>query len=112
MAFVSRQPLGKGNGLRNRKHRPRRAEILISAPIDAFSIKHDVALEIRAHHDDGEYQELLITSEELKAVASAALSECSKPTRLKIVEAALAGASERDLLNLLVRLLKQRQRAR
>lgn len=108
MGFISNQWLNRGQGLRNRKYSPVPVNISAFTPLDAWSQRKEVLVEVTARRTIGAFQTLHLTGAEAEKAAESILDACSPEVKGKLVLKVLRQLSDSELIRLLAADLKSR----
>lgn len=109
MGFISKQWLGRGQGLRNRKYHPEPIEPYFEPATDAWSRQRNVTVEVTMYKPDSNHrQELYLTEPEVAKAAEFMVKACNDEVRERIALQILKGLTDAQLLKLLATDLKSR----
>ena len=108
MGFISNQWLNRGEGLRNRKYRPKVVAIKSLMPDDAWSSSRGVAVEFQARKEDGQYQTLHLSQAEVDSSAQKLVAGMTPAARERLLVESLSMLSHAKLLRLLAFDLRDR----
>ena len=108
MAFLSNQWLNKGQSLFERKYHPVPIEVTAVGATDDWSREHNVSVELQGERANGEYQVMLLTTQELDRVLEVVIDGCSETARKHIAARLLRTLSDTELVALLAQVLKSR----
>jgi hypothetical protein len=106
MGYLNNQWLD-GRALRDRKHHPIEAKIIADPVLNPWDVQHDVRASFRIERSGGDYQFLLFTDEDMPALEKVAGS-VSPENRLKIALAAMAGATDVEIISFMQSLFERR----
>jgi hypothetical protein len=107
MGYASRQPLGRGENIRNRRHTPRPASVTTFRALDDWSRNNGIVVELTARHDDSTYQEVLMTQAEVDSAVHTLVASASDTARKSLLATLLGNLSDREKIDAVVKAVKQ-----
>lgn len=109
MGYITIQWLkGEGVRQRNRSHEPIDVAIAGEITTNQWSKEHSIIAEISARRSSGDYQDLLLTQQEVDQVVTRLATLSTPENRLRIAASALSGLNDSELLGFLSDLLHRR----
>lgn len=108
MGFASNQWLNRGQGLRQKGHRPVAVAVSCEVASDAWSERHEAKAIVTAWNAKDEYQAFRLSQAEVDRAAPVLLEAMSHEARAKVLQNLLAGLSNAKLLTALASDLRLR----